>query len=229
MTRTADAGSWCSTWSTGSPSSWPTGRRCWPLEDLHWSDDADPRGARPTRPTSADLPMLVVGTYRSDELYPSVPMREWRARLLGSRLAEEARLRRLTLDEVARDDHAAARRADARAADLVDAAARAQRRDPAARRGTGRRDRRRRRASPIRCAMPDTLRDAILQRGPCCPSSRSSRWRSRCRSGEASASSGRGRCEAGRSDDVASRRRGTRRPVVRRTDRLRAGTTSGTR
>ena len=42
-----------------------------------------------------------LATYRSDELYPRVPMREWRARLLAQRQAEEARLRRLDLDETA--------------------------------------------------------------------------------------------------------------------------------
>ena len=42
--------------------------------------------------------MLVVGTYRSDELYPRVPMRAWRARLLTQRLAEEVRLARLSRD-----------------------------------------------------------------------------------------------------------------------------------
>lgn len=71
------------------------------LEDLHWADDLalEVLGqlARRVRP----LPMLVVGTYRSDELYPRIPMREWRARLLTQRLAEEARLGRLTPDQTA--------------------------------------------------------------------------------------------------------------------------------
>jgi len=40
--------------------------------------------------------LLVVGTYRSDELYPRVPMRQWRTRLLTQRHAEEVRLPRLT-------------------------------------------------------------------------------------------------------------------------------------
>jgi DNA-binding CsgD family transcriptional regulator/tetratricopeptide (TPR) repeat protein len=42
-----------------------------------------------------------VATYRSDELYPRIPMREWRARLLTQRLAEEVRVPRLPRDAVA--------------------------------------------------------------------------------------------------------------------------------
>ena len=43
-----------------------------------------------------ELPMIVVGTYRSDELYPRVPMREWRTRLLTGRFAEVIQLSRLS-------------------------------------------------------------------------------------------------------------------------------------
>jgi DNA-binding CsgD family transcriptional regulator len=70
------------------------------LEDLHWSDDLTLEVLAQLARRLADLPLLTIGTYRSDELYPRVPMREWRARLLGQRLAEEARLRRLTFGEV---------------------------------------------------------------------------------------------------------------------------------
>ena len=45
--------------------------------------------------------MLVAGAYRSDELYPQLPMRDLRARLLGQRLAEEIRLPRLGLAQTA--------------------------------------------------------------------------------------------------------------------------------
>ena len=45
--------------------------------------------------------MLVAGAYRSDELYPQLPMRDLRARLLGQRLAEEVRLPRLGLAQTA--------------------------------------------------------------------------------------------------------------------------------
>ena len=64
--------------------------------------------------------MLVVGTYRSDELYPRVPMREWRARLLTQRLAEEVRLPRLSRGRDRGHDRRAARpRCRAAVADAV--------------------------------------------------------------------------------------------------------------
>ncbi|WP_433367441.1 helix-turn-helix transcriptional regulator [Actinoplanes sp. CA-142083] len=71
------------------------------IEDLHWADDVtlDVLGRLGRRASS--LPMLLVGTYRSDELYPRVPMRAWRARLLTQRHAEEVRLGRLSLADTA--------------------------------------------------------------------------------------------------------------------------------
>ena len=45
--------------------------------------------------------MLIAPAYRSDELYPSLPLRDLRARLLAQRLAEEVRLPRLGLDQTA--------------------------------------------------------------------------------------------------------------------------------
>jgi hypothetical protein len=64
------------------------------LEDLHWADELslDVLGHLARR--VSDMPMLVAGAYRSDELYPSLPMRDLRARLLAQRLAEEVRLPR---------------------------------------------------------------------------------------------------------------------------------------
>lgn len=71
------------------------------LEDLHWADDLTldvlARLARRLR----SLPLLVIGTYRSDELYPRVPMRAWRSRLLTQRFAEEVRLPRLNRADTA--------------------------------------------------------------------------------------------------------------------------------
>ncbi|HUQ79106.1 MAG TPA: AAA family ATPase [Patescibacteria group bacterium] len=66
------------------------------LEDLHWSDDLTLETIEAVARRAPDLPLLVVGTYRSDELFPRVPMREWRARLVGQRLGEEIRLGRLS-------------------------------------------------------------------------------------------------------------------------------------
>jgi DNA-binding CsgD family transcriptional regulator/tetratricopeptide (TPR) repeat protein len=71
------------------------------LEDLHWADELslDVLGHLAAR--LAARPILVCGAYRSDELFPRLPMRELRARLVGQRLAEEIRLPRLTLDQTA--------------------------------------------------------------------------------------------------------------------------------
>jgi len=71
------------------------------LEDLHWADDLSLEILATLARRLPETPLLVVATYRSDELYPRVPMRDWRARLLTQRLAEEARLPRLPLEAVA--------------------------------------------------------------------------------------------------------------------------------
>jgi DNA-binding CsgD family transcriptional regulator len=71
------------------------------LEDLHWSDDITLEVLEALARRVAELPVLVLATYRSDELFPRAPMREWRARLLGARRAEEVRLRRLSVEETA--------------------------------------------------------------------------------------------------------------------------------
>jgi DNA-binding CsgD family transcriptional regulator len=70
-------------------------------EDLHWADDLtlDVLGRLGLRARSTR--MMIVGTYRSDELYPRVPMRQWRTRLLTQRLAEEVRLPRFGPAETA--------------------------------------------------------------------------------------------------------------------------------
>ncbi len=66
------------------------------LEDLHWSDDLTLETIEAVARRAPEVPLLVVGTYRSDELFPRVPMRAWRARLVGQRLGEEIRLARLS-------------------------------------------------------------------------------------------------------------------------------------
>ena len=71
------------------------------LENLTYADDLSLEILAGLAHRLRGLPLLVVATYRSDELYPRVPMREWRARLITERLAEEARLRRLSLEETA--------------------------------------------------------------------------------------------------------------------------------
>lgn len=71
------------------------------LEDLHWADhlSLDVIGRAAAR--LAEHRTLVVGTYRSDALYPRTAIREWRTTLLSQRLAEEIRLRRLTAHQTA--------------------------------------------------------------------------------------------------------------------------------
>jgi DNA-binding CsgD family transcriptional regulator len=71
------------------------------LEDLHWADELSLDVLSHLAPRLATQPVLVAGAYRSDELYPRLPMRELRGRLIGQRLAEEIRLPRLTLDQTA--------------------------------------------------------------------------------------------------------------------------------
>ena len=71
------------------------------LEDLHWADELSLDVLGHLAGRLATRPVLVAGAYRSDELYPALPMRELRARLLGQRLAEEIRLPRLGLDQTA--------------------------------------------------------------------------------------------------------------------------------
>lgn len=77
----------------------------WPmlimLEDLHWADELSLEVLGHLATRLAARPVLVAGAYRSDELYPRLPMRQLRARLVGQRLAEEIRLPRLTLDQTA--------------------------------------------------------------------------------------------------------------------------------
>jgi DNA-binding CsgD family transcriptional regulator len=71
------------------------------LEDLHWADELSLDVLGHLAGRLATRPVLVAGAYRSDELYPTLPMRELRARLLGQRLAEEIRLPRLEPDQTA--------------------------------------------------------------------------------------------------------------------------------
>jgi ATP/maltotriose-dependent transcriptional regulator MalT len=71
------------------------------IEDLHWADEASlelfPHVARKLR----DVPLLLVGTYRSDELHRRHPLRPVLAELSRTRVAEDIALRRLSEDNVA--------------------------------------------------------------------------------------------------------------------------------
>jgi DNA-binding CsgD family transcriptional regulator len=71
------------------------------LEDLHWADELSLDVLGHLAGRLAIRPVLVTGAYRSDELYPRLPMRDLRARLLSQRLSEEIRLPRLGLAQTA--------------------------------------------------------------------------------------------------------------------------------
>ncbi|MDX6213824.1 MAG: hypothetical protein QOF82_2911 [Frankiales bacterium] len=71
------------------------------LEDLHWADRLSLDVLRHIAGRLAARPTLVVAAYRSDELYPGTPIREWRSRLLSQRLAEEVRVPRLSAAQTA--------------------------------------------------------------------------------------------------------------------------------
>jgi DNA-binding CsgD family transcriptional regulator len=70
------------------------------LEDLHWCDELSLEIIAHVARRLPSLPLLVVGTLRTDELHQNAPVRSWRSRLLLQRMAEEARLARLDLDQI---------------------------------------------------------------------------------------------------------------------------------
>ena len=72
------------------------------LEDLHWCDELSLDVITHLARRLRSRPMLVVGTLRTDELHPDLPVRAWRSRLLLQRMAEEVPLPRLTRTETAR-------------------------------------------------------------------------------------------------------------------------------
>ena len=71
------------------------------FEDLQWADDLSLEIVAELARRLRDRPVLLVGAYRTDELPTGTILREWRARLLTQRMAEEARLTPLTFDQTA--------------------------------------------------------------------------------------------------------------------------------
>ncbi len=69
------------------------------FSDLHWADELSLEVIGELARHGAHRPLLVMADYRADEFPLDTIHREWRSRLLGQRLAEEVRVRRLTLDE----------------------------------------------------------------------------------------------------------------------------------
>jgi DNA-binding CsgD family transcriptional regulator len=76
-------------------------RRLVVLEDLHWADQLSLEVVAHLAARLAMRSTLMIGAYRSDELFAHAPMREWRQRLVSQRLAEEIRLPRLTIAQTA--------------------------------------------------------------------------------------------------------------------------------
>lgn len=71
------------------------------FEDLHWTDELSLEVIGELARQAADRPLLLMGDYRADEFPADTIHREWRARLLSQRHAEEIRLQPLTLEETA--------------------------------------------------------------------------------------------------------------------------------
>ena len=71
------------------------------LEDLHWADQISLDVLRQYAARLGERSTLVVCAYRSDELYAGTPIREWRSRLLSQRVAEEAKVGRLSVPQTA--------------------------------------------------------------------------------------------------------------------------------
>ena len=71
------------------------------FDDLHWTDEMSLEVIGELARQCADRPLFLLGGYRADEFPLRTLHREWRARLLSQRHAEEARLQPLTAEETA--------------------------------------------------------------------------------------------------------------------------------
>ena len=71
------------------------------FEDLQWADEISLEIVGELARQTRELPILIVGAYRTEELPPGAFFREWRARLIAQRHAEEARLAPLTYEQTA--------------------------------------------------------------------------------------------------------------------------------
>ncbi len=69
------------------------------FDDLHWADEMSLEVIGELARHVAGRPLLLLGGYRADEFPSDTIHREWRARLLSQRHAEEARLAPLTLEQ----------------------------------------------------------------------------------------------------------------------------------
>jgi DNA-binding CsgD family transcriptional regulator len=88
------------------------------VEDLHWCDDISLELLLHIARRSRDIPLMLLGTYRDDELPGRV--RDWRGQLNRERLGQEFILERLTQPEVAALTRALLRSEHTFALDLVE-------------------------------------------------------------------------------------------------------------
>jgi len=66
------------------------------FEDLQWADDVSLEVIAELARQSRDRQLLLTGDYRTEEVAPGASLRDWRARLITQRIAEEVRLAPLT-------------------------------------------------------------------------------------------------------------------------------------
>jgi DNA-binding CsgD family transcriptional regulator len=71
------------------------------FEDLQWADDVSLEVIAELARQSRDRQLLLTGDYRTEEVAPGASLRDWRARLITQRVAEEVRLAPLTEAETA--------------------------------------------------------------------------------------------------------------------------------
>jgi DNA-binding CsgD family transcriptional regulator/tetratricopeptide (TPR) repeat protein len=71
------------------------------FDDLHWADELSLEVIGELVRHCGNRPLFLLGGYRADEFPPDSIHREWRARLLSQRDAEEFRLQPLTLEQTA--------------------------------------------------------------------------------------------------------------------------------
>ena len=71
------------------------------FDDLHWADELSLDVLERVAQNLDTSHGLVIGTYRTDELFAGSRLRSWRSRLVEQRLAEEVRLPRLDTGDIA--------------------------------------------------------------------------------------------------------------------------------
>jgi len=71
------------------------------FEDLQWADDVSLEIIAELARRSRDRQLLLTGDYRTEEMAPGATLRDWRARLITQRIAEEVQLAPLTEAETA--------------------------------------------------------------------------------------------------------------------------------